>query len=411
MEKGLPAPGETSSNRSRTTVLGSCRVLVRLSDDVRPPRLVCDCTLIRRLVGDAVAAYSGRSEKLSGVTTTPKVPGRCVSAFRSRSSSVCRTENAGMSSYRGTGLLLGDDRACAARGGQTGGRRRTGRHLRSHTALPCVVTLVYLDWVLGVASLNWIEVSVEVCPACAIDSHSRSIDGPSRSLDSVVYTAVPSSATVDPTVSQYRNTYTTSGMDLVALDLPSATGPAAGARAVRQPRGPSGRRAGSLAAGGGLGVAGGQRREVAATAMRGGGGRLVRRSHGGRWSGPTVCRATRSAGRVCGGGGWAWQRFARGKANEDAVTCSACMGCRGAFRVQHGKGGQREEWSCAVLVVVVVCGRRTRRGISVGWRIPQQAERTWHTVTAMPDETLGRGGGVDGTTPTEGELAWACRRS
>lgn len=113
MANGPPELGDTSSKRSNTTVFGSCCVLVRLNEDVRPARLPCDCTLIRLLLGDAVAEYSGRSEKLSGVTTTPKVPGLCVSAFRSRSSSVWSAANAGISSYLVMGLLLGDDRTCA----------------------------------------------------------------------------------------------------------------------------------------------------------------------------------------------------------------------------------------------------------------------------------------------------------
>lgn len=116
--KGLPELGDTSSNRSKTTVFGSLLVVPRPSEEERPSKLPCDCKLMRRLAGDAIAAYSGSSEKLSGVTTTPKVPGRCVSAFRSRSSSVCSTENAGMSSYLGMGLLLGEGRARASTEGQ-----------------------------------------------------------------------------------------------------------------------------------------------------------------------------------------------------------------------------------------------------------------------------------------------------
>lgn len=93
--KGTGDVGETSSKRSNTTTFGSVRVCVndRLGGGVWFVKLLAwDCTLIRRLPGeDDVAAYSGNSEKLSGVTTTPKVPGRCVSAFRSLSSSVVST--------------------------------------------------------------------------------------------------------------------------------------------------------------------------------------------------------------------------------------------------------------------------------------------------------------------------------
>ena len=101
-DKGAAEIGETSSKRSRTTTFGSVRVRVknRLGDGVRVVKLLaCECTLsLRPSSGEDAIAYSGNSEKLSGVTTTPNVPGRCVSAFRSRSSSVVSTWKAGSSS-------------------------------------------------------------------------------------------------------------------------------------------------------------------------------------------------------------------------------------------------------------------------------------------------------------------------
>ena len=96
---GRAETGETSSNRSNTTTFGSVLASIagRLGDGIWFVKLLaCDCTLSRRLLGDDDAvAYSGSSKKLSGVTTTPKVPGRCVSAFRCLSSSVERTRKAG----------------------------------------------------------------------------------------------------------------------------------------------------------------------------------------------------------------------------------------------------------------------------------------------------------------------------
>lgn len=107
--------GEASSKRSSTTTLGSVRVRVssRLGEGVLLAKLLaCECTLSRRLPGEeADAAYSGSSAKLSGVTTTPNVPGRCVSAFRSLSSSVVRTSKAGRLSCPVIGLLV---RPCVA---------------------------------------------------------------------------------------------------------------------------------------------------------------------------------------------------------------------------------------------------------------------------------------------------------
>lgn len=115
-ERGRAEVGETSSNRSSTTTLGSVRVRVSnlLGDGVLLLKLLaCECTLSRRLPGEDVAAYSGSSAKLSGVTTTPNVPGRCVSALRSRSSSVVSTSKAGKSSCPRIGLVLRLDVASA----------------------------------------------------------------------------------------------------------------------------------------------------------------------------------------------------------------------------------------------------------------------------------------------------------
>lgn len=60
-------------------------------------------------------AYSGRLEKLSIVATTAKVPGRCVSAFRSRSSSLVSVAKARRSSH---GLVVGPEgeKRCASAG-------------------------------------------------------------------------------------------------------------------------------------------------------------------------------------------------------------------------------------------------------------------------------------------------------
>ena len=101
IEKGPFEDAETSSNRSSTTTFGSVRLRINdlLIEGVRLAKLcVRDLTLVGPPLGGRVSAYSGRSEKLSGVTTTPKVPGRGVSAFRSLSSSVVSAAKAGKSS-------------------------------------------------------------------------------------------------------------------------------------------------------------------------------------------------------------------------------------------------------------------------------------------------------------------------
>lgn len=92
---GIPAVGDASSNRSNTTILGSVRV--RSSGmraevaEGRAKPLWCDARLVLRLLSVGVVdAYSGKSAKLSGVMTTPYVPGRFLSALRSLSSSVAR---------------------------------------------------------------------------------------------------------------------------------------------------------------------------------------------------------------------------------------------------------------------------------------------------------------------------------
>lgn len=59
------------------------------------------------MLGDEAPAYSGRLAKLVGVATTANVPGNCVAAFRSRSSSVVRAAKSGNLSSRCTMPLLG----------------------------------------------------------------------------------------------------------------------------------------------------------------------------------------------------------------------------------------------------------------------------------------------------------------
>jgi hypothetical protein len=113
---GAAEVGDTSSNRSNTTTVES--VWLRFSMLWTGLRLMvldaCGFGLTRRLLDAAVSAYSGSSAKLEGVTTTPYVPGRCVSAFRSRSSSVVSVVKGGRSSYcRIVGLTLGLERARA----------------------------------------------------------------------------------------------------------------------------------------------------------------------------------------------------------------------------------------------------------------------------------------------------------
>lgn len=85
--------GETSSNLSSMTVLVSMGSATDrpISDPGRPDPP-------RRLLNDEErppVAYSGKSRKLSGVTTTPNVPGLCTTAFLSRSSSEVSTEKSG----------------------------------------------------------------------------------------------------------------------------------------------------------------------------------------------------------------------------------------------------------------------------------------------------------------------------
>jgi hypothetical protein len=87
---GSDVLGDRSSNRSRTTTFGSDLVLLLESDPL--------LTICRELVGllsPEPMAYSGSSAKLRGVTTTLYVPGRFVSAFRSRSSSFVSVAKAG----------------------------------------------------------------------------------------------------------------------------------------------------------------------------------------------------------------------------------------------------------------------------------------------------------------------------
>lgn len=114
-ECGSAEEGETSSKRSNMTKFPSFRVETRLREEPPLPADVpLDCVLSLLSLGEDAVAYSGRSEKLSGVTTTPYVPGRCVPAFLSRSSSLVSTSNAGRSSgSREVGLVLDLDEAWA----------------------------------------------------------------------------------------------------------------------------------------------------------------------------------------------------------------------------------------------------------------------------------------------------------
>lgn len=95
--------GDKSSNRSRTITLGSDLVLLLDSD----PDLACCRPLSCPLVVEPspAMAYSGRSAKLFGVTTTLYVPGNVVSALRSRSSSFVRVAKAGR--FRPESELIG----------------------------------------------------------------------------------------------------------------------------------------------------------------------------------------------------------------------------------------------------------------------------------------------------------------
>jgi len=80
--KGIVDELAISSKRSRTTTFGSV-LLVERPTAIRglPRNDLWDCTLMRLLFGPLpeptpAAAYSGNCSKLSGVTTTPYVPGR-----------------------------------------------------------------------------------------------------------------------------------------------------------------------------------------------------------------------------------------------------------------------------------------------------------------------------------------------
>ena len=114
------------------------------------------------MLGDEAPAYSGRLAKLVGVATTANVPGNCVAAFRSRSSSVVRAAKSGNLSSRCTMPLLGLLGAFAGdllATSLSDPARRTshGRvldDLRSHTVLPAVVTFACFFCVVDVASFQ-----------------------------------------------------------------------------------------------------------------------------------------------------------------------------------------------------------------------------------------------------------------
>ncbi len=108
--------GAPSSKRSSTTVFGSGWVDCQPDDDVGLLTDPCvDWTLGRRPPASIADAYSGRLEKLSGVATTAKVPGRCVCAFLSRSSSLVSVAKAGRLS-QGLGAGPEAESRCASAG-------------------------------------------------------------------------------------------------------------------------------------------------------------------------------------------------------------------------------------------------------------------------------------------------------
>lgn len=143
--------GDRSSNRSRTTTFGSDLVLLLESD----PLLVARRALVWPLLvrSPVVTAYSGRSAKLLGVTTTLYVPGRFVSAFRSRSSSFVSVAKAGKIRPESE-LLSGLSILTEAARLSILPLERKLVNVRSHTELPDVETLLCLCCVLDVASLN-----------------------------------------------------------------------------------------------------------------------------------------------------------------------------------------------------------------------------------------------------------------
>ena len=104
--------GVESSKRSSTTVVGSGRVIERPEEDAGLPTELCtDCALGRRPLFDRLA-YSGKWEKDSGVATTENVPGSCVPAFLSLSSSLVKVAKAGRSSIGLELAVLGTVAVC-----------------------------------------------------------------------------------------------------------------------------------------------------------------------------------------------------------------------------------------------------------------------------------------------------------
>jgi hypothetical protein len=91
-----------SSKRSRTTTLGSDCLEVLLPLGLGNVLASCRalCWFLADIGFPELAAYSGRSAKLLGVTMTLYVPGMFVSAFRSRSSSFVSVAKAGRLSSR-----------------------------------------------------------------------------------------------------------------------------------------------------------------------------------------------------------------------------------------------------------------------------------------------------------------------
>lgn len=90
--------GDGSSNRSKTTTLGSALDLEILPALDTVLVLCLESAFLLIFWALAFDTYSGRSAKLFGVTMTLYVPGNVVSAFRSRSSSFVSVANAGRSS-------------------------------------------------------------------------------------------------------------------------------------------------------------------------------------------------------------------------------------------------------------------------------------------------------------------------
>ena len=88
-----------SSKRSRTITLGSDCIDVLLLLGLDSDLASCRAFLVDMGLPE-LAAYSGRSAKLLGVTMTLYVPGIFVSAFRSRSSSFVSVAKAGRLSSR-----------------------------------------------------------------------------------------------------------------------------------------------------------------------------------------------------------------------------------------------------------------------------------------------------------------------